>query len=504
MKKNYNPKLIEKPIYKLWEKNKCFQTSLRKSSQKSFCIMMPPPNVTGILHLGHAFQQTIMDILIRYNKMKGRNSLWQVGTDHAGIATQLLVEKKIFKKTGKFKEEYGKKYFLKKTWNWVLKYKKKIFYQMKRLGNSIDWSREKFTLDPDISYGVKKAFLILYQQKLIYRKKKIMNYDVQLKTVISDLEVKNKHVLSKMYYIKYFFVDKNVFYKKKNYLVIATTRPETIFGDSAIAVNHKDKRYLRYVGLKVIVPLINRVIPIICDKNIEVNKGTGCVKISPAHDFLDYKIGVKNFLPMIKIFYKNGTIRKKLLIYDYRGRKIKIYDSFILKEFQLLDRFLAREKVLNFLKKDKFLKKTKFLKSIIPYGERSQTILEPMLTNQWFLKTKYLSKKAISAVKKKRIKFFPKKYKNMYLSWMYDLEDWCLSRQLWWGHQLPIWYDKEKNIYVGENEKDVRKKNNLSSKVFLKQEKDVLDTWFSSGLWTFLTLGWPKKTKELEIFLQQM
>ncbi|CAL4322057.1 valine--tRNA ligase [Buchnera aphidicola] len=500
MKKKYNPKLIEKKLYHLWEKNKCFKTLYDQSSKKSFCIMMPPPNITGVLHMGHAFQQTIMDVLIRYNKMNGKNTLWQVGIDHAGIATQLLIEKKIYKKQGKLKKEYNRKYFLKKAWKWVLKYKKKIFYQMKRLGNSIDWSREKFTLDPDISYGVRKAFLMLYNKKLIYKKKKIVNYDIQLQTVISDLEVKNKDVLTKMWYIKYFFLDKNIFYQGKNYLVVATTRPETIFGDSAIAVNSNDTRYMKYVGLKVIVPIIQRVIPIICDQEIEIEKGTGCVKISPAHDFLDYKIGIKNFLPIIKIFHKDGRIRRKLLIYNYKGEKKKVYSRFVLKEFQLLDRFLARKKILELLESNNFITKNKLIKSIIPYGERSGTILEPMLTNQWFLKTSILSKKAILAVQNKEIKFFPKKYKKMYLSWMYNLEDWCISRQLWWGHRLPIWYDIKKNIYVGKNEEDIRKKNNLSKEIFLKQEKDVLDTWFSSGLWTFLALGWPKNTKALKIF----
>ncbi|CAL4321906.1 valine--tRNA ligase [Buchnera aphidicola] len=500
MKKNYNPLSIEESLYKIWEQNKCFKMCYTKSSDKSFCIIMPPPNITGILHMGHAFQQTIMDILIRYYKMHGKNTLWQVGIDHAGIATQLLIEKKIYIKTGKFREEYNKDYFLKKTWEWVSKYKKKIFYQMKRLGSSIDWSREKFTLDPDISFGVQKAFLILYHKNMIYRKKKIMYYDIQLKTVISDLEVKNKNVLSKMQYIKYFFVKKNIFYKNKNYLLIATTRPETIFGDAAIAVHPKDKRYIKYIGLKVFVPIINRIIPIISDNEIDMKKGTGCVKISPAHDFLDYKIGIKNFLPLIKIFYKNGKIRKKLLIYNFQGKENKKYDSYILKEFQCLDRFLARKKLLKLLKRKKLLKKTQIVDSIVPYGERSGTILEPMLTNQWFLKTSVLAKKAISVVIENKIKFFPKKYKNMYLSWMYNLEDWCISRQLWWGHRLPIWYDENKNIYVGKNEEDVREKNNLSKKIFLKQDTDVLDTWFSSSLWTFLTLGWPKKTKELKIF----
>ncbi|CAL4321944.1 Valine--tRNA ligase [Buchnera aphidicola (Periphyllus testudinaceus)] len=500
MKKNYNPKLIEEKLYKFWEKKKYFEISKKKSNKKSFCIIMPPPNVTGILHMGHAFQQTIMDILIRFNRMKGKNTLWQVGTDHAGISTQLLVEKNIFKKTGKIRQDYTKDYFIKKTWKWVLKYKKKIFYQMKRLGNSIDWTREKFTLDPDVSKGVKKVFLILYNQGLIYKKKTIVNWDMHLKTVISDLEVKNKNINSIMWYIKYFFIKKTHVLNGKNYIVIATTRPETILGDSAIAINPKDKRYTKCIGWKVLVPIINRIIPIILDNDIDIKKGTGCVKITPAHDFIDYKIGIKHSLHMIKIFSKNGTIKKKLKIYDHKGNKDNFYSTNIPLIFQKLNRLSARKTIIKFLKKDNFLIKKEYINSMIPFGDRSNTIIEPMLTNQWFLKTSYLAKKAIFAVQNKEILFFPKKYKNMYLSWMNNIQDWCISRQLLWGHKIPVWYDNKNKIYVGKNIIDVRKKYNLHENFFLKQDNNVLDTWFSSSLWTFLTLGWPKKTYELQIF----
>ncbi|NIH41090.1 MAG: valine--tRNA ligase [Buchnera aphidicola (Periphyllus aceris)] len=500
MKKNYNPQLIEKKIYSFWEKNKSFETIIKKSSKKSFCIIMPPPNVTGILHLGHAFQQTIMDILIRFNRMNGKNTLLQVGTDHAGISTQLLIEKKILKKTGKYRKEYSKKYFIKKTLKWVLNCKKKIFYQMKRLGNSIDWKREKFTLDPDISVGVRKVFIILYNQGLIYKKKKIVNWDIKLQTVISDLEVKNKDKKSFMWYIKYFFLDNNKFLNKKNYILIATTRPETIFGDVAIAINPNDKRYIKCLGWNVIVPIINRIIPIIFDNDIDIKKGTGCVKITPAHDFIDFKIGQRNHLHMIKIFSKNGNMKKKLSIYNFKGEKDNFYNKNVPKNFHNLSRFKARKKILKFLKNNNLLKKIKVLHSIIPFGERSNTIIEPMLTNQWFLKTSYLSKEAILVVKNKKILFFPKKYKNMYFSWMKNMKDWCISRQLWWGHRIPVWYDKENKIYVGENIKQIRKKYNLKKTFFLKKDKNVLDTWFSSSLWTFLSLGWPKKLNELKIF----
>ncbi|WP_343187624.1 valine--tRNA ligase [Buchnera aphidicola (Periphyllus koelreuteriae)] len=500
MKKNYNPKLIEEKLYKFWEKKKFFKVSKKKSNKKSFCIIMPPPNVTGILHMGHAFQQTIMDILIRFNRMKGKNTLFQVGTDHAGIATQLLIEKKILKKNGKTRKDYKKKYFIKKTWNWVNKCKKKIFYQMKRLGNSIDWSREKFTLDPKISKGVKKSFIILYNKGLIYKKKTIVNWDIHLQTVISDLEVNNKNVKTTMWYIKYFFSSKKNILNKKNYIIVATTRPETIFGDVAIAINPKDKRYIKCFGWHVIVPIINRIIPIIFDYEIKIKKGTGCVKITPAHDFFDYKIGIKHSLSMIKIFSKNGNIKKKISIYDHKGKKQNIDNIEIPKKFHMLNRFDSRKKIIKFLKKYNFLKKKEYINSFVPFGDRSNTIIEPMLTNQWFLKTSSLSKRAILEVKNKNIVFFPKKYQNMYLSWMNNIQDWCISRQLWWGHKIPVWYDKNNKIYVGKSKNKIRKKYNLNKNFYLKRDKNVLDTWFSSSLWTFLTLGWPKKSKELKMF----
>ncbi|MCW5197786.1 valine--tRNA ligase [Buchnera aphidicola] len=500
MKKNYNPQLIEKKLYKIWEEKKYFKTSIKKSSKKSFCIIMPPPNITGVLHMGHALQQTIMDILIRFNRMKGRNVLFQIGLDHAGIATQLLIEKKILKKNKNYKLRYDKKYFFKKAWKWVEKYKHKIFNQIKRLGHSIDWDRKKFTLDSDVSKGVRKAFIILYNQGLIYKKKKIVNWDVCLKTVISDLEVINKTVKSKMYYIKYFFYSKKYVINNKNYIIVATTRPETIFGDSAIGVNPKDLRYKDYIGLKVFVPIINRLIPIISDTEVEIDKGTGCMKITPAHDFLDYKIGMKHNLPIIQVFSLNGNILKKLLIYSYTNNKDIKYNYYIPLFFQKMNRFEARKQIIIYLKKNNILCKVELLDSNIPYCERSNSIVEPMLTNQWFLKTSKFVEKSISTVINKKINFFPKKYKNMYLSWMKNIEDWCISRQLWWGHRIPIWYDKDKKIYVGKNKLNVIKKYQLKKDCFLKQEKDVLDTWFSSSLWTFLALDWPKNKNLLKKF----
>jgi valyl-tRNA synthetase len=499
MNKNYNPKLIEQKLYKLWEEKKYFKTNIQKSSKKSFCIIMPPPNITGVLHMGHALQQTIMDILIRFNRMNGKNVLFQIGLDHAGIATQLLIEKKILKKK-KIQLKYNKKYFIKKTWKWVKKYQYKIFNQVKRLGHAIDWNRKKFTLDPNISEGVKKAFIILYDQGLIYKKKKIVNWDVCLKTVISDLEVKNKNVKTKMYYIKYFFSNKKYFINNKNYVVVATTRPETIFGDSAIGVNPKDIRYKNYIGLQVVVPIINRIIPIVSDFEVEINKGTGCVKITPAHDFLDYKIGMRHNLPIIQIFSFDGNILKKLFIYSYSNTIENKYNSDIPLYFQKMNRFIARKKIIIYLKEHNFLDKVELLDSSIPYGERSNSIVEPMLTNQWFLKTSMFAEKSISIVKNKKINFFPKKYKNMYLSWMENIQDWCISRQLWWGHRIPIWYDQNKKIYTGLNKLDVIKKYKLNKNCILKQEKDVLDTWFSSSLWTFLSLDWPKNKNLLKIF----
>ncbi|CAL4323196.1 Valine--tRNA ligase [Buchnera aphidicola (Cavariella theobaldi)] len=500
MEKIYNPQLIERSLYDLWEKNGYFKPN-NNLEKESFCIMMPPPNITGSLHMGHAFQQTLMDILIRYNRMQGKNTLWQVGTDHAGIATQILVERKIKLEEKKSKKDYNRDDFIKKIWLWKSESSTLITQQMRRLGNSVDWDLEKFTLDPDISLAVKEAFIILYNNQFIYQKKRLVHWDSNLETVVSDLEVEHKTIKGKKWFISYSIIYKNSLVDNniKN-LVVATTRPETLFGDTAIAINPNDHHHNHLIGQYVIVPLINRIIPIISDKHAILDKGTGCVKITPAHDFHDYQVGYRHKLPMINIFTFDGKIKKQSDIYDYQGIKSNIYDSFIPLDFQDLDILSARDKVIEEIKKIGCLVKIEESDIVIPYSDRSGVIIIPMLTNQWYLKTSELSKNAINAVKNKEIQFIPKQYTRMYFSWMNNIEDWCISRQLWWGHRIPIWYDNKKNIYVGRNEKEIRKKNKLSNEIILTQEKDVLDTWFSSALWTFSSLGWPKKNKLLKTF----
>lgn len=501
MKDKYNPKDIEKIIYSIWNEKKYFSIK-NSANKKNFCIVLPPPNITGSLHMGHAFQQTIIDVIIRYNKMLGHNSLLQIGTDHAGIATQIIVEKYLFSKEGKKRKDYSKEEFIKKIWLWKKQYSQKIIHQMKCLGISADWQRERFTMDSDFSFSVQRAFISLYTDNLIYRKKSLVNWDINLKTAISDLEVETKKIKGSMWYIRYFFNENITTLDGKRYLVIATTRPETIIGDVAIAINPHDIRYKNLLGKYVIVPIIKRLIPIIFDEYVDIKKGTGCVKITPAHDFNDYKVGIRNKLPIINILNNNGTIKNLLDIYDFNGNKSNFFSKKIPNYLINTDRFLARKIIINKLIETNLIEniKNKFIN--IPYSERSGVIVEPLLTNQWYIKSKILAKNAIKAIKDNKIKFIPIKYKNMYLAWMNNIEDWCISRQLWWGHRIPVWYDNNdtKNIYIGYNETEIRKKFFIKKNIQLIQETDVLDTWFSSSLWTFATLGWPDNKKELNFF----
>lgn len=501
IKSLYFPEKIEKKIYNFWEKNSYF-TPKNNIKKKNFCIVMPPPNITGSLHMGHAFQHTIMDIIIRYNRMQGKNTLWQVGIDHAGIATQIVVEDKLLRKTGKNRYFYGKKKFIKKIWDWYKKYKNIIFNQMRRLGNSVFWENKRFTLDYNYSKSVKNVFIFLYKNNLIYKRKKISNWDIKLQTVISDIEVKHKKIKGKMWYIKY-LIFKNV--KKKNinsdkYIVVGTTRPETLLGDVAIIINPNDFRYKKFIGYYAIVPLVNRIIPIISDKYADIEKGTGCVKITPGHDFNDYKIGIKYNLPIINFMNKDGTIRKKSKIYNNNGFLTNYYNNFIPKIFHNLDRLIVRKKIINIFKKKKILKKINTDTLTVPYGERSGVLIEPILTNQWYLSVDKLSKIAKNAIKKNKIIFIQKKYKKNFFYWVKNINDWCISRQLWWGHKIPVWYDNFNNIYVGKNKKNIRKKYFISKKIKLYQDSNVLDTWFSSSLWTFASLGWPKITNLFKNF----
>ena len=476
--KKYNHIEEEKKISDFWIKKECFKPRVGKT-KKTFSIVIPPPNVTGRLHMGHALNNSLQDVLVRFNRMKGNETLWQPGTDHAGIATQAIVEKNL-EKEGLKKIDLGRENFIKKIWEWKDESGGIILDQLKKLGCSCDWSRSRFTMDKDLSDAVIKVFVDLYNKKLIYKDKKLVNWDTSLQTAISDLEVVQKESQSNLYYINYNIVD------SVENITIATTRPETMMGDTAIAVNPKDTRYKKLIGKKVKIPLVNRNIKIITDRYADPEQGSGAVKITPAHDFNDYLVGKRNKLEIINIFEKDGKI-------NHNG----------IKDFIGLDRFVARKLIIKKLKENGQLLKIDQIKNKIPYGDRSNTIIEPLLTEQWFVNAKSLSKKPIEIVKKGKTSFYPENWKKIFFQWMNNIEPWCISRQIWWGHRIPAWYDSKKNIYVAENEKKallLAKTKNKNKDIALKQETDVLDTWFSSALWPFATMGWPSKTKELKKF----
>ncbi len=476
--KKYNHLIEEKKISDFWIKKGCFKPKKGKT-KNTFSIVIPPPNVTGRLHMGHALNNSLQDVLVRFNRMKGNETLWQPGTDHAGIATQAVVEKNL-EKEGLKKEVLGRDNFIKKIWEWKEESGGIILDQLKKLGCSCDWSRTRFTMDKDLSNAVTKVFVDLYNKKLIYKDKKLVNWDTDLQTAISDLEVVQKDTQSNLYYIEYRLED------SQEKITIATTRPETMMGDTAIAVNPKDKRYINFVGKKVIIPLVNRSISIIADNYADPEQGSGAVKITPAHDFNDYIVGKRNKLEIINILEKNGKINKNGI-----------------KDLIGLDRFDARKLIINKLKETNHLVKIEQIKNKVPYGDRSNTIIEPLLTEQWFVNAKSLSKKPIEVVKKGKTTFYPENWKKTFFQWMNNIEPWCISRQIWWGHRIPVWYDEKNNIYVAEDEKQallLAKRKNKKKLIKLHQETDVLDTWFSSALWPFATMGWPSKSKELKKF----
>ena len=473
MKVAFEPKKIEKKWYSFWEKNNLFSPA-EKSKKEPFCIMIPPPNVTGSLHMGHGFQNTLMDVLARYKRLKGFDVLWQVGTDHAGIATQIVVERNL-EKEGKTKESLGRKKFEKEIWKWKKQSGTTITKQLRRLGASLDWKSEKFTMDDDFNEAVIEVFCTLYDEGLIYRGFRLANWDVKLQTALSDLEVVSNEEQGKIWEISYKTDLGNI--------VVATTRPETMLGDVAIAVNPNDKRYKKFINKKAFIPLINKEIPIIGDSYVDMEFGTGCLKITPGHDFNDFEIGQKNNLPIINIMKKNGTL-----------------NSNVPKKFRSLSMLEARKKILKDLKESGDLISEKDHMITIPRSDRTGATLEPFLTEQWYLKSDEMASKAKKLIQNKQIKLIPRNWENTFFSWMNEIRDWCISRQLWWGHRIPAWYDSDKNIYVGRNISEVRKKYRLSNKIKLKQDEDVLDTWFSSQLWTFATLGWPKNTKRLKKF----
>ncbi|WP_038498436.1 valine--tRNA ligase [Candidatus Palibaumannia cicadellinicola] len=499
MDKTYNPTTIEQPLYEHWEKQGYFKPN-GDPGKPSYCIMIPPPNITGSLHMGHAFQQTLMDILIRYQRMQGKNTLWQVGTDHAGIATQIMVERQIFAEEGKTRQDYGRKAFIDKIWEWKAQSGDTITNQMRRLGCSVDWGRERFTMDAGLSNAVKEVFVRLYQENLIYRGKRLVNWDPKLHTAISDLEVENRESRSSMWHLRYPLADGIKTIEGLNYLVVATTRPETVLGDTGIAVNPYDLRYKNIINKFVLLPLVNRRIKIIADENVDITKGTGCMKVTPAHDFHDYEIGKRHKLPVINILTFEGKIRQEAEIFDTYGKVSNVYSSTIPQVFRGLERFAARKAIVAEFDRLGLLALIQSHKLILPYSDRSGVVIEPMLTNQWYVRTTPLAKVAMEAVEMGELKFVSKQYKNMYVSWMRNIQDWCISRQLWWGHRIPAWYDDQGKVYVGRNEAEVRQKHQLGDRVTLCQDDDVLDTWFSSGIWTFSTLGWPNNTEALRTF----
>lgn len=473
MDKTYCPQSIETKIYETWERKGYFSPA---NQGDAYCIMIPPPNVTGTLHMGHAFQDTIMDTLTRYHRMQGKRTLWQVGTDHAGIATQMVVERQL-EKDGLSRLEMGREDFTDKVWQWKRDSGNTISNQLRRMGASVDWTRERFTMDEGLSEAVTEVFVQLYEEGLIYRGKRLVNWDPVLRTALSDLEVNSTEELGKLWHLKYPIANSD------DSLIVATTRPETMLGDTAVAVNPKDHRYQHLIGKEIELPLCSRKIPIIADDYVDQEFGTGCVKITPGHDFNDFQLGKRHKLDVISIFTRDAKL-----------------NTTVPEEFVGLDRFKAREIVIKKMKSLGLLHQIDDYTLTVPRGDRSGAVIEPFLTNQWFVKIKPLAQPAIDAVKNGDIKFVPENWSKTYFDWMNNIQDWCISRQLWWGHRIPAWYDLDKNVYVAKSEEEARKKYQLEPNINLKQDDDVLDTWFSSALWPFSTLGWPNKTNELKTF----
>ena len=474
MEKTYNPEIIEQKYRDLWEKGDHFSSKANSSSKESFSIVLPPPNVTGSLHMGHAFQHTIMDVYTRYNRSIGNQTLWQPGTDHAGIATQMVVERQL-SMDNISRHDLGREKFTEKVWDWKSKSGGTITSQMRRLGASVDWERERFTMDESLSQAVRKVFVELYNEGLIYRGKRLVNWDPVLLTAVSDLEVISKEENGFLWHIRYQVVDSD------ETLVVATTRPETMLGDSAVAVHPDDERYQHLVGKSINLPLSNREIPIIADDYVDMEFGTGCVKITPAHDFNDYEIGQRHNLKIINVLTDDAKINTNAPS-NYQG----------------LDRFEARKVIVADLEKQNLIEKIAPHTLMVPRGDRTNSIIEPYMTDQWFVKVKPLAEPAIDAVKNGSIRFVPENWEKTYFNWMENIEDWCISRQIWWGHRIPAWYDKDGNYFVADSLEEAQ---TLAGKgVELTQDNDVLDTWFSSALWPFSTLGWPEKTPELSRF----
>ena len=473
MDKAYTPAEIEQRIYRRWETSGLFAP---QGSGAGYCIVIPPPNVTGTLHMGHAFQDTIMDALTRYHRMRGEATLWQPGTDHAGIATQMVVERQL-EGEGTNRAALGRDAFIERVWKWKGESGGTIARQMRRLGASVDWSRDRFTMDEGLSAAVAEVFVRLYEEGLIYRGKRLVNWDPILQTAVSDLEVLSSEEEGSLWHLRYPLANGS------GHVVVATTRPETLLGDTAVAVNPKDERYAHLIGKQLRLPIADRLIPVIADDYVDPEFGSGCVKITPAHDFNDYEVGARHGLAQINIFTPdartNDAVPERL-----RG----------------LDRFAAREQVIAELEAAGLIERIDKHKLMVPRGDRSGSVIEPYLTDQWYVKVAPLAEPAIEAVRNGSIKFVPQNWERTYFEWMRNIKDWCISRQLWWGHRIPAWYDESGRVFVGRSEAEVRERHGLSAAVALRQDEDVLDTWFSSALWPFSTLGWPAKTPELARF----
>ena len=491
MEKTYNPHDIEQRWYQIWESRGWFEPT--EGSGKPYCIMIPPPNVTGSLHMGHGFNNTVMDTLIRFNRMRGRPTLWQPGTDHAGIATQMVVERQL-EAAGLTRHDLGREKFIERVWEWKAESGDNITRQLRRLGSSLDWEHERFTMDEGLSRAVQEVFIRLYEEGLIYRGKRLVNWDPKLHTAVSDLEVLSEEESGSMWHMRYPLSN------GQGHLVVSTTRPETMLGDCAVAVNPEDERYRHLIGELVELPLTGRRIPIVADEHADPEFGTGCVKITPAHDFNDYAvwqrhrdetpIATQPHGGLINIFTIDAAIRAneadegELLPTAYTG----------------LDRYEARRQIVADLEAQGLLEKIVDHRLVVPRGDRSGAVIEPFLTDQWYVKVGPLAKPAVEAVESGRIRFVPDNWKNTYFEWMRNIQDWCISRQIWWGHRIPAWYDEQGNIYVGRSEEEVRSRHQLGADYPLRQDEDVLDTWFSSALWPFSTLGWPDQTRRLQMF----
>ncbi len=473
MDKAYRPGDIEMKHYRRWRDNGCFEPA---GDGEPYCIMIPPPNVTGTLHMGHAFQDTIMDALTRYHRMCGRRTLWQTGMDHAGIATQMVVERQL-NAEGLTRHDLGREAFVERVWQWKAESGGTIAEQLARLGASVDWSRERFTMDEGLSEAVTEVFVRLYDEGLIYRGKRLVNWDPVLHTALSDLEVLSEEETGHLWHFRYPLADGS------GHLTVATTRPETMLGDTAVAVHPQDERYRHLIGREILLPLAERRIPVIADEYVDPEFGSGCVKITPAHDFNDYEIGQRHDLEIINVLTDDARMNEAVPP-AYRG----------------LDRFEARQRVVADMEAGRRLEKTEDHKLMVPRGDRTGAVVEPYLTDQWYVAIEPLAKPAIRAVEQGDIRFVPANWDKTYYDWMYKIQDWCISRQLWWGHRIPAWYDDEGNLYVGRSEEEVRKKHGLDASLALVRDEDVLDTWFSSGLWPFSTLGWPEDTQELHTF----